>query len=64
MPHRTARFDWEDGATRVVARFTAKGAARSTAALEHERLPDPETAARMKAFWRDRMHELQRLLEG
>jgi hypothetical protein len=63
-PHRTARFDWEDGPSRVAVGFIAKDEARSTVALEHERLPDAETAERMKAFWRERVQELQRMLES
>jgi hypothetical protein len=63
LPFRSARFDWEDGATRVVVGFTAKGESKSTVALEHERLPDADAAERMKAFWRDRLAELKRDLE-
>jgi hypothetical protein len=47
----------------VVADFTAKGEAKSTVAIEHERLPDAETAERMKAYWRERLSELKRALE-
>jgi hypothetical protein len=36
---RTARFDWEDGTTRVVVGFTGKDDGRSMVALEHERSP-------------------------
>ena len=47
---RTARFDWGDGATRVIVGFEAKGEAKSTVALQHERLAGAEEAERMKAF--------------
>jgi uncharacterized protein YndB with AHSA1/START domain len=60
---RSARFDWGDGGTRVNVTFTAKGEAKSTAALEHARLADAEEAERMKAFWRDRIAALKELLE-
>jgi hypothetical protein len=60
---KSARFDWGDGETRVVVGFTAKDAAKSTAALEHERLPDAEEAERMKAFWRERVTALKEMLE-
>ena len=63
-PHRTARFDWQDGATRIAIGFTAKGETRSSVALDHERLPDAETAAEMKAFWRERLQQLKGLLEA
>jgi hypothetical protein len=60
---KSARFDWEDGSTRVIAGFEAKGDAKSQVALEHERLPDAESAEEMKAFWRERLTELRELLE-
>ncbi len=61
---KAARFDWEDGASRLVFWFEAAGEARSRVALEHERLPDAAAAREMKAFWRERLTELKRLLEG
>jgi uncharacterized protein YndB with AHSA1/START domain len=62
-PHRTARFDWGEGSTRVVVGFQAKGERKSVVALSHERLPDSETAATMKAFWRERLSGLKARLE-
>jgi hypothetical protein len=64
QPGRTARFDWEDGTTRVVVGFSAKGDAKSSVALQHERLPDADTAEAMKAYWRARLAELKQTLEG
>jgi hypothetical protein len=61
---RSARFDWEDGSTRVIVGFTKVTDARSRVALEHARLADSETADEMKAWWRDRLMDLKRLLEG
>ena len=43
--------------------FTAKGEAKSTATLQHERLPDAEEAERMKPFWRERVAVLKEVLE-
>ena len=63
QPPRSARFDWEDGATRVAATFTAKGEAKSTVAVSHERIADGETAARLKKMWRERLTELKAALE-
>jgi hypothetical protein len=64
QPGRTLRAGWEDGSTRVVVGFTALGEAKSQAALEHERLPDAETAEKMKAYWRERVAVLKRVLEA
>ncbi len=61
---RTARFDWTDGTSRLAIGFTAKGDQRSSVALQHERLPDAEAAARMRTFWRERFEVLQHVLRG
>jgi hypothetical protein len=60
---KSARFDWGDGDTRVIVGFTAQGKAKSTVALEHERLANAEEAERMKGFWRDRVAALKEVLE-
>ena len=44
--------------------FAAKGEAKSTAALSHERLADGAEAERMKAFWRERVAGLKEVLEA
>jgi uncharacterized protein YndB with AHSA1/START domain len=61
---RSARYDWEDGATRVNVGFTAKSGTSSTIALSHERLPDADTAEEMKRWWRERLAELKTVLEA
>lgn len=63
-PHRIARFDWEGGPSRVAVFFAAKGDAKSLVTVQHERLPSAGEADRMKAFWRERVQVLQRLLEA
>jgi hypothetical protein len=60
---KSARFDWADGPTRVNVTFLQKGASKSTVALEHRRLPDAAEADRTKAYWRERIDELRRVLE-
>jgi hypothetical protein len=61
---RTARYDWEDGSTRVIVGFDDVGEAKSRVALSHERLPDAEAADEMKAWWRERLTALKSQLEG
>ena len=61
---RTARYDWEDGSTRVIVGFDAVGEGKSRVALSHERLPDADTAEEMKAWWRERLTALKAQLEG
>ena len=60
---RNARYDWEDGSTRVIVGFEALGEAKSRVALSHERLPDADAADEMKAWWRGRLTVLKELLE-
>ena len=52
------------GGTRVHVAFAAKGEAKSTAALSHERLADAAEAERMKAYWRERVAGLKAVLEA
>ncbi len=60
---KSARFDWGDGTSRVFAAFAAKGEDKSTMTVQHERLADAEEAARMKAYWRERVAALKQELE-
>jgi uncharacterized protein YndB with AHSA1/START domain len=62
-PPRSVRFDCAADGTRVSVTFEAKGDAKSLLALEHERLPDSETAQRTKTFWRERLSALVTELE-
>lgn len=64
QPGRTARFDWDGGPTRVGVSFVEKGPDKTTVAVEHERLPDPDEAERAKAAWRARLVELKSFLES
>jgi hypothetical protein len=63
QPGRSARFNWEDGSTRVNVGFTAKGPSKSMVALAHERLRDADEAETTKALWKQRLAELKSLLE-
>ena len=61
---KSARYDLEDGSTRVNVGFDALGEAKSRAGLSHERLPDADTADEMKTWWRERLNALKAQLEG
>jgi hypothetical protein len=61
---KSARFDWEDGSTRVIAGFESLSEAKSRVGLSHERLPDADTADEMKTFWRERVAEMKTVLEA
>ena len=64
QPARSARFNWEDGSTRVNVGFIDKGPSKSTVALAHERLADADEAETTKAMWRERLAELKSFLES
>ena len=60
---KSFRADWEDGSTRIVVTFLSKGDAKALVALSHDKLTEAESAARMKAHWRDRLSALKSFLE-
>jgi uncharacterized protein YndB with AHSA1/START domain len=61
---RSARFDWDEGRSRVHVSFVAKGEAKSTVTVEHLRLADAGEAEEMKSFWRERLSALKSQLEA
>ena len=63
QPGRSARFDWEDGSTRVLVGFTAKDPGKSQVSVVHQRLPDAAAAERAKSYWRERVAVMKKLLE-
>jgi hypothetical protein len=63
-PYRSVRYDWGEGSTRVVVGFDSKDDAKAQVAIQHEKLPDSESAATMKAFWRERLSTLKTVLES
>jgi uncharacterized protein YndB with AHSA1/START domain len=60
---RSARFDFRDDSSRVAVFVTSKGPARSTVSIQHERLADATAVKRMRAFWKERLAELARMLQ-
>ena len=54
---RSMRLGWADG-TIVVVGFEAKGTAKSVVALSHTKLPDKDTATRLKQYWAERLDAL------
>lgn len=64
QPGRSARFNWEDGSSRVNVGFIAKGRSKSTVAVAHERLADSDEAETTKAMWKERLAKLKSFLES
>jgi len=63
-PDRTLRLAWVDGSSRVVVAFNAKGEGRCQVVVQHERLPDAEAVARMKAYWAAALARLRAVLQA
>jgi hypothetical protein len=63
-PGKSMTAEWEDTSTRLSLGFYSKGDGRSQIALAHEKIADPQQADELKAFWRDRLGVLKKLLEG
>jgi len=59
----TARFDWSEPASRVIVSVAPKGDDRSIVYVAHEKVPDAETAERLKTAWRGWLRELKTVLE-
>jgi len=64
QPGYTARFNWEDGSTRVIVGFIDKGPSKSNVALAHERLADADEAETTKAMWKEQLASLKSFLES
>jgi hypothetical protein len=54
---KSMRLGWSDGGI-VAVWFSAKGTGKSTVSLAHTKLPDIETANRMKKFWSEQLSSL------
>ena len=61
---KTARFDYRDGSSRVNAYFEAKGRGKTTATVEHERLPDAAAVEEKRAMWKGHLARLAELLQN
>ena len=61
---KSARYDWEDGSTRVIVGFESLAPSKSRLSLSHERLADTDSAEEMKRWWRERLDSFKAHLEG
>ncbi len=58
---KSMRLGWDDGSI-IAVWFTAKGPSKSAVALAHTKLPDRETADRLKQYWSERLATLGEVL--
>ena len=62
-PGKSLTAAWED-ATRITVAFIPKGEQKSQVAVAHEKSPDAQRTDELKAFWRERLNHLKKVLEG
>jgi uncharacterized protein YndB with AHSA1/START domain len=60
-PHKIIRLQWGDG-TLVEARLAEKGLVKTAVTIQHNKLPDADTAEQMKAYWAAALERLQALV--
>ena len=58
---KSIRLGWSDG-TIIAVGFTPKGRSKSSVAIQHPKLPDRETADRLKQYWTERFDALSEAL--
>jgi hypothetical protein len=59
----SARFDFRDGTSRVVAYFDPKGRSKTTVTVQHEKLPEPGAVGEMRAMWKEHLLRLANVLQ-
>jgi hypothetical protein len=58
---KSMRLGWSDG-TIIAVGFIPKGQSKSSVAVQHSKLPDRETADRLKKYWSDQLDALSDVL--
>ena len=60
-PPKSMRLGWSDGSIIAVG-FMPKSKTKSAVAVQHTKLPDGETANRLKEYWSERLEALGKVL--
>lgn len=63
-PGRSARFEWEDGSSRVTVAFERKAPSKTTVVVSHDQIVGAEQAQTAKTRWRQRLVDLKSYLES
>jgi uncharacterized protein YndB with AHSA1/START domain len=61
--NKSLRLNWKDGKTSLEISFYPKNAGKSQVVVQHGKLPDAKTAAKMKTFWGKALDQLRETLE-
>ena len=62
-PNKSMRVTWKDGKTSLEIAFVRKATNKSQVVIQHSKLPDTKSAAKMKTYWRTKLDRLQAALE-
>jgi hypothetical protein len=60
---KSMRITWPDR-TSLEIFFMSKGPGKSQVAVQHGKLPDGDSAARVKQYWTERLSDLEQMLTG
>lgn len=62
-PNKSMRVTWKDGKSSLEFNFYPKGDGKSQVVVQHSKLADAKTAAKMKSFWGKALDQLREALE-
>lgn len=62
-PNKTMRVTWKDKATSLEVYLTKKTTGKTQVVVQHTKIPDANTAAKMKSYWAKRLDRLRTTLE-
>jgi uncharacterized protein YndB with AHSA1/START domain len=60
--NKTLRLAWEEGNSTVDVQLYPRGDDKTQVVVQHNKLPDADEATRMKAYWAERLAQLQRII--
>ncbi len=64
IANKSLRMTWKDKKTSLEIAFYAKGENKSQVVVTHSKLPEANTAAKMKTFWSSALDQLKTVLMG
>jgi uncharacterized protein YndB with AHSA1/START domain len=62
--NKSMRVTWNDGKTSVEIGFYPKGDNKSQVAVQHSKLPDAKSSAKIKSYWSKALDRLRETLES
>jgi uncharacterized protein YndB with AHSA1/START domain len=63
LKDRSARFDFRDGTSRLVAYFDPKDRSKTTVTVQHELLPSAAAVEEMRGMWKEHLKRLSKVLQ-